>query len=81
MGTPIVKIPAKNSNICYELKEKDEIFVRFRECFFQENVSCLNTVLVFLIFAHRNGKLDEYLTAFQMEEHAHKHSGLLLNNL
>lgn len=47
----------------------------------QENVSCLNTILVFLIFAYRHRNLDEYLNAFLMEERAHQHSGLILNNL
>ena len=28
---------------------------------FQENVSCLNTTLVFLMFAHRHGRLPAYL--------------------
>ncbi|XP_014671156.1 PREDICTED: short transient receptor potential channel 4-associated protein-like isoform X2 [Priapulus caudatus] len=31
----------------------------------QENVSCLNTALVFLMFAHKNGKMNSYLAALK----------------
>lgn len=47
----------------------------------QENVSCLNTTLIFLMFAHNHGQLDKYLQAFLLEEEAQKHPGLILSNL
>jgi len=47
----------------------------------QENVSCLNTILVFLMFAYNNGSLDQYLNAFLSEEQAQRHPGLILSNL
>lgn len=33
--------------------------------FFQENVSCLNTTLVFLMFANRKNQLQKYLQALK----------------
>eukprot|EP00111_Clytia_hemisphaerica_P024052 TCONS_00070896-protein len=47
----------------------------------QENVSCLNTTLIFLMFAYNHGQLDKYLQAFLTEEQAQKHPGLILSNL
>ena len=47
----------------------------------QENVSCLNTTLIFLMFAHNHGQLDKYLQAFVTEEEAQDHPGLILSNL
>lgn len=47
----------------------------------QENVSCLNTTLVFLMFAHRHGKLPAYLMAFVREENIQKNPGFILTNL
>ncbi|KAJ7337109.1 Short transient receptor putative channel 4-associated protein [Desmophyllum pertusum] len=47
----------------------------------QENVSCLNTTLVFLMFAHRHGRLPAYLTAFVREEKIQKNPGFILANL
>ncbi|XP_057291959.1 short transient receptor potential channel 4-associated protein-like [Hydractinia symbiolongicarpus] len=47
----------------------------------QENVSCLNTTLIFLMFAYNHGQLDKYLQAFLTEEEAQKHPGLILSNL
>lgn len=47
----------------------------------QENVSCLNTTLIFLMFAYNHGQLDKYLQAFVTEEEAQDHPGLILSNL
>jgi len=47
----------------------------------QENVSCLNTTLVFLMFAHRHGRLPAYLMAFVKEENIQKNPGFILTNL
>ncbi|XP_065676385.1 short transient receptor potential channel 4-associated protein-like [Hydra vulgaris] len=47
----------------------------------QENVSCLNTTLVFLMFSYNHGVLSQYLEAFVMEEQAQKQPGLILSNL
>ncbi|XP_065064588.1 short transient receptor potential channel 4-associated protein-like isoform X2 [Rhopilema esculentum] len=47
----------------------------------QENVSCLNTTLIFLMFAHNHGQLGQYLQAFFSEEQAQHHPGLILLNL
>lgn len=47
----------------------------------QENVSCLNTTLVFLMFAHRHGRLPAYLMAFVREENIQKNPGFILTNL
>lgn len=47
----------------------------------QENVSCLNTTLIFLMFAYNHGQLDLYLQAFVSEEEAQDHPGLILSNL
>ncbi|CAH3021733.1 unnamed protein product [Porites evermanni] len=47
----------------------------------QENVSCLNTTLVFLMFGHRHGRLPAYLTAFVREENIQNNPGFILTNL
>ena len=47
----------------------------------QENVSCLNTALVFLMFALDKGYLPLYLKAFRSEEAALKKPGFILHNL
>lgn len=47
----------------------------------QENVSCLNTTLIFLMFAHRHGRLPAYLSAFVREENIQKNPGFILTNL
>jgi len=47
----------------------------------QENVSCLNTTLIFLMFAHSHHQLGLYLQAFLSEEEAQHHPGLILINL
>ncbi|XP_028410045.1 short transient receptor potential channel 4-associated protein-like [Dendronephthya gigantea] len=47
----------------------------------QENVSCLNTALVFLMFALDKGYLPLYLKAFRSEEAALKKPGFILDNL
>lgn len=47
----------------------------------QENVSCLNTALVFLMFALDKGYLPLYLKAFRNEEAALKKPGFILDNL
>ena len=39
----------------------DSILIFFN-ILLQENVSCLNTTLVFLMFGHRHGRLPAYLT-------------------
>lgn len=47
----------------------------------QENVSCLNTSLVFLMFSLDKGYLPLYLKAFRSEEAALKKPGYILDNL
>ncbi|XP_032235647.1 short transient receptor potential channel 4-associated protein [Nematostella vectensis] len=47
----------------------------------QENVSCLNTTLVFLMFAYKQGHLPMYLSAFVREEKLHKNPGFIMKNL
>lgn len=47
----------------------------------QENVSCLNTTLIFFMFAYNHDLLSDYLQAFVLEEEAQKHPGLILGNL
>ncbi|XP_013378565.1 short transient receptor potential channel 4-associated protein-like [Lingula anatina] len=39
----------------------------------QENVSCLNTTLVFLMFANRRGELPKYLSALREEKYCRPH--------
>ncbi|XP_077982757.1 short transient receptor potential channel 4-associated protein-like [Glandiceps talaboti] len=46
----------------------------------QENVSCLNTTLVFLMFAKQKGVLADYLQALRSEEQRQCHPGLLMDN-
>ncbi|XP_070576007.1 short transient receptor potential channel 4-associated protein-like [Ptychodera flava] len=46
----------------------------------QENVSCLNTTLVLLMFARQKGELAEYLQALRDEEQRECHPGLLVGN-
>ncbi|XP_078689700.1 short transient receptor potential channel 4-associated protein-like isoform X1 [Branchiostoma floridae x Branchiostoma belcheri] len=46
----------------------------------QENVSCLNTALVILMFARRCGSLPLYLQSLREEEMRGYHPGFLLNN-
>ncbi|XP_031558497.1 short transient receptor potential channel 4-associated protein-like isoform X2 [Actinia tenebrosa] len=47
----------------------------------QENVSCLNTTLVFLMIAFKQGHLPAYLKAFVREERLQKNPGFILKNL
>ena len=43
--------------------------VKYKNCFLvQENVSCLNTTLVFLMFANRKNALPRYLQALRDEK-------------
>ena len=44
-------------------------------------MSCLNTSLVFLMFALNEGHLPVYLKAFRTEEAMLKKPGLILDNL
>lgn len=47
---------------------KLHIFIQSYYCFLQENVSCLNTTLVFLMFANRKNALPRYLQALRDEK-------------
>ncbi|XP_020916846.1 short transient receptor potential channel 4-associated protein-like [Exaiptasia diaphana] len=47
----------------------------------QENVSCLNTTLVFLMIAFKQGHLPSYLKAFVKEERIQKNPGFIMKNL
>lgn len=47
----------------------------------QENVSCLNTALIFFMFALDKGYLPLYLKAFRSEEAALNKPGFILDNL
>lgn len=47
----------------------------------QENVSCLNTAIVFFMFSLNKGELHLYLRAFQHEEAALKKPGFIIDNL
>lgn len=47
---------------------KLHIFIQSSYCFLQENVSCLNTTLVFLMFANRKNALPRYLQALRDEK-------------
>ncbi|XP_063951103.1 short transient receptor potential channel 4-associated protein-like [Lytechinus pictus] len=46
----------------------------------QENVSCLNTTIIFLMFADRIGELSRYLTDLRKEEQKQCRPGFLLQN-
>uniref|UniRef100_UPI00358EE955 short transient receptor potential channel 4-associated protein isoform X2 n=1 Tax=Myxine glutinosa TaxID=7769 RepID=UPI00358EE955 len=46
----------------------------------QENVSCLNTSLVFLMLASRKGELPVYLNALREKEYAQNKPGYILGN-
>ncbi|XP_030830959.1 short transient receptor potential channel 4-associated protein [Strongylocentrotus purpuratus] len=46
----------------------------------QENVSCLNTTVIFLMFADRIGELSRYLTDLRKEEQKQCRPGFLLQN-
>lgn len=60
--------------VCEELQlkcrenHKLHIFIQSSYCFLQENVSCLNTTLVFLMFANRKNALPRYLQALRDEK-------------
>lgn len=60
--------------VCGELQlkcrenHKLHIFIQSSYCFLQENVSCLNTTLVFLMFANRKNALPRYLQALRDEK-------------
>lgn len=47
----------------------------------QENVSCLNTTIIFLMFAERKGELSMYLHDLRAEEQSQCRPGYLLQNL
>lgn len=47
----------------------------------QENVSCLNTTIIFLMFAERKGDLPTYLHDLRAEEQEQCRPGYLLQNL
>ncbi|XP_033626830.1 short transient receptor potential channel 4-associated protein-like [Asterias rubens] len=46
----------------------------------QENVSCLNTTIIFLMFAERSCELPEYLSDLRHEEQSQLKPGFLLQN-
>ncbi|XP_033101532.1 short transient receptor potential channel 4-associated protein-like [Anneissia japonica] len=46
----------------------------------QENVSCLNTTIILLMFAHRSGELATYLGMLREEEQNNCRPGFILHN-
>lgn len=61
---------------------KEIHWIQIMSCFlFQENVSCLNTTIIFLMFAERKGNLPIYLHDLRAEEQEQCRPGFLLQNL
>ena len=57
-----------NADLKDFIKKTLQILFNFFLLFQQENVSCLNTTLVFLMFANRKDSLPKYLRALQDEK-------------